>query len=422
MHWAHKTALLYKKKLSITSCRRAMASKPSRKKEGHSCSCAVGLACALNQCDSDTNRPIGCLCQSLVIQKLQMLGEYQAFGRAVNWSTPMPARWPPLNLEVTHLFRALLRECSYLPDPIAKEYFKKHVVTRFRRHWTARGSETSKSPPSKERQRQLLKTARKGLGTLTHANDGDHRPLYKVLSFAYGRSGRRRRDLISELQAPETTANVISTLPIPDLANVGSNAKVPRLTPQAEAIARSQANHGVSRDHKALLRHVQPKIPEKNAWMRPMPQVRVKNMTAEWYANTLDRLLPPLPDRDLLFLQRLVRREEPWSAPAFRLAALFSKPTRSGGKSKISPKRAGGQRLIPRRMMQRLWTRVLALCPVLSWNEKKPGWIVTWGDADVKPQKVSTITTPTRLFDGVDENGRVLKKRSALDPATASAK
>ena len=317
----------------------------------------------------------------------------------------MSIGWPPRDPTAIHLFRALLRECSYLPDPVAKQYFYKHVVARFRRHWATRPHEAFKPPPSPERRTRLLKVARKGLSTLTRANNGRPKVLYKVLSYTYGRSGRRRRDLIDELQAPEAAADTIRIATAPGFANTSSNAKVPRLTPQAEAIAKSQAIHGVSQVYKSPLRRVQPRIPEKNAWMRPMPQVRVKNITAKWYANTLERLLPPLPERDYLRLQRLVSGQESWSAPAFRPAALDVAISGSEDALKLSPRRAGNDRAISRRNMERLWSRVLALCPTLTWNEKNSSWHATWGTVDRKFEKVPLIEATAHLFEGVDDKG-----------------
>ena len=371
------------------------------------------------------------LCQSLVTQYAQVEKIFagpnsgQACGfqtlsykEAASYSRSMPTGWPPRDPTAIHLFRALLRECSYLPDPVAKEYFKKHITLRFRRHWRSRTNEACTPPPTDERRVRLLKAAREGLSTLTRANDGQPKVLYKVLSYAYGRSGRRRRDLIDELQIPEVVADSSPTSTDSGFAEVGSNAKLPRLTPRAEAIAKSQANHGVSRDHKGPLRYVRPKIPEKNAWLRAMPQVRVKNLTAKWYANTLERLLPPLPEHEYLLLRRLVSREEPWKAPAFRNRVFDGDINGSQDARKTSPKRDASDRAIPKRKMERLWSRVLALCPILTWNEKKSSWHTTWGAVDRKSEKVPMIATTAPLFEGVDEKGNIaVKDRHEADKA-----
>lgn len=36
------------------------------------------------------------------------------------------------SLTVLHIFRALLRQCTYLPDPAARQYMHRHIVSRFR--------------------------------------------------------------------------------------------------------------------------------------------------------------------------------------------------------------------------------------------------------------------------------------------------
>ena len=325
----------------------------------------------------------------------------------------MPIGWPPRDLIALHLFRALLRECSYLPDPVAKEYFKKHTITRFRRHWAPKPHQVPIPPPPPERHVRLLKAARKGLGTLSRANNGRQHDLDKVLSYAYGRSGRRRRDLIDHLQTPEAPADTLVSTTA-NLENTASDAKQPRLTKQAEAIAKSQLSLKITREHKGPIKHVKPKIPKENAWMRPMPLIRVKNLTAKWYADTLERLLPPLPEQDHRMLQALASGKHPWAAPAFRPSPVETSMSKIVDDDVSPMRKAGRIRTIPRRKMARLWLKILSQCPTLTWNEKKSGWLVSWGSMGQQSERVLMGKRNALLFDGVDERGNIVPPSNPL--------
>ena len=310
---------------------------------------------------------------------------------------------PPRDSTALHLFRALLRECSYLPDPLAQEYFKKHTITRFRRHWASEPS------LSRERQNQLLKTGRKGLSFLSRANNGRSKELYQILSYAYGRSGRRRRDLIDELQAPQ--APIDTTVQTNETLKPGvSNAKTPRLTAQAEAIAISQFRSKISRDHKGEIKSPRPKIPKENAWLRPMPLVRVKNLTADWYAKTLDRLFPPLPEKDHRRLRGLASGELPWTAPTFRSSSTKLDISGVADEKETVARKVSRTQTISRRKMARLWSKVLAQCPMLTWNEsgKKARWRVAWGSTKQNCTSIPTTNRAMHLFEGVDERGNIV--------------
>src|SRR5437667_8780473 len=106
-----------------------------------------------------------------------------------------------------HLLRALLRQCRYLPDPLARTYVAQHIMSRYHvyhppktpislRGSTKESVRPNNFPPSSKRQKKLLRDARKALSTLARANDGLVKPLTKVLLHAYGRIGKRRRQLL----------------------------------------------------------------------------------------------------------------------------------------------------------------------------------------------------------------------------------
>lgn len=106
--------------------------------------------------------------------------------------------------ETILLYRALLRQCTYLPDPAARKYMWTYVTGRFHAYCSAfiapDGCVTY--PRRKKRISDALKGARKGLKYLQRANDGHTQHLYTILAMTYGRVGKRKRQLMTKLQAP----------------------------------------------------------------------------------------------------------------------------------------------------------------------------------------------------------------------------
>ncbi|KIW83109.1 hypothetical protein Z517_02353 [Fonsecaea pedrosoi CBS 271.37] len=126
---------------------------------------------------------------------------------------------PPPETNPLHIYRACLRECTYLPLPQCRTYMRKFTIDSFRR-WiprnkgpegksrTARrgggsggGGRQQDLPP--EKVTRLLHQARKLASILRHANQGYINPLENVLRMTYGRKGPRKYDLLEKfLQHP----------------------------------------------------------------------------------------------------------------------------------------------------------------------------------------------------------------------------
>ncbi|KAI7614965.1 hypothetical protein KC343_g10293, partial [Hortaea werneckii] len=259
-----------------------------------------------------------------------------------------------------------------------------------------------------------LQAAQHGLRVLERANDGERRPLLKVLLMTYGRVGRRRRELLGRLlsvrphqgleeestsetahedrtinDAGKTAADTRSTSTKPPGArevNDGSwTHYVPDFTPQLQALLQSQLQHPPPHLTRPLLRRMAPRLEELNSWKRPMPLNRVKNQTKDWYASTLARVHPPLPTQEWCRLRDLAsgaqsepqvpRRKRVGNAGSagdeallFRLGEL--PPTdRSRDRHAITP-----------RYMRRMWATVFAQCPIMEWDGEGGKWKVTWGE------------------------------------------
>ncbi|GAB7354605.1 hypothetical protein MBLNU459_g5044t1 [Dothideomycetes sp. NU459] len=280
--------------------------------------------------------------------------------------------------EARHLLRALLREATYLPDPHARRYVAAHVRRRFRDY-----SPAVKPPPVLAQRRDArLKDARKALAELRRANAGELKPLTKVLHLAYARVGKRRRQLVDLLVPGPHTAQPASALP----------PALPQLSDQLRAMLLSQMRAAPPPVTRTNPRSLNPRFPELNTWKRPMPQKRLANMTREWYASMLRRLVAPLPADEWDRLRRLAlgvdrfdgpvpRRVRPEAATSISLLekelgiAPRLSPT---AVSSNPPELKHGHTLTPS-FMRRRWASVFAQCPVMSWDSEAGRWKVVWG-------------------------------------------
>ena len=319
------------------------------------------------------------------------------------------------NQETLHLFRALLRQCSYLPDAAARTFFHNYVISRFRKHhptniFSPKGRGRRQISLRGQRQVDLQRTARKGLLFLQRANDGHPRHLGRILAMTYGRIGKRRHELLKPLMIPDipTDQTALETVSNPGLQGL------PQPSRQLQALVKSQATKRLSFFSRPVRPTLKPHIPEKNAWGRPMPVRRVRNMRKRWYGATLDSIMPSLPEQDWFRLRDLASGKTRWEGPVQRRGPDkglgrkhdIVRGTITGGTGFLS----SPHRLTPR-YMRRLWTKIFAQCPLMKRDEsRKSGWDVKWGDI------ISTKEMALRrgsqdslaMFEGVDEHGRVL--------------
>jgi hypothetical protein len=118
-----------------------------------------------------------------------------------------PHQMPPLFNsqqcnEARHLFRAILRESTYLPDPQARIHIATHATARFREY----------SPGHKpddiliQRRRLQLDDARKSLSELRRANQGDMR---YCVTFS---TSRQPMPTSSPIRCPSYHLNILPSL------------------------------------------------------------------------------------------------------------------------------------------------------------------------------------------------------------------
>ncbi|RMJ28437.1 hypothetical protein PHISP_00652 [Aspergillus sp. HF37] len=297
-----------------------------------------------------------------------------------------------------HLFRALLRESSYLPDPIARGYVHDHVVQRFRRY---------AEKPRSDQQNNILwlssrrKSAVKGLSTLKRANEGYTKPLEKILRLSYGRIGKRRRQLLATMTAPEVAADNLAVVDLVKGPAMFEDGWEPPAV-VVELLKSQESHSALSRlGVRHLVKSFEPPIPAQNTWGRTVAPSRRRNIRKRWYSTVLNSLYPPLPDAELSILEGLISGTVPWQPTRRRTALGSPSPSTEGlteflaaGPQKghtfrIYASGRGRPHRIARRFMRRLWRRISTLVPRISWNEQGQKHRIVWDS--IKNENVLSI-------------------------------
>ncbi|KAJ5794793.1 hypothetical protein N7457_001392 [Penicillium paradoxum] len=296
-----------------------------------------------------------------------------------NLSTPQQWR---------HLFRATLRECTYLPDPIARTYMKDHIISRYR----AVSSRSNKAGP------QVVHAARNALSVLRRANEGYSRPLEKVLFLSYGRTGRRRHELLAKLLKPEIPNDSVDLKRLlAQPAEFDDGWEPPAIV---KSLAASQMQNTVVATARVrpVIKNLEPSIPSQDSWGKEIAKSRKRNIRKRWYNTTLNNLLPPLPEKDLQILDGLVSGTVPWEpvkrrkvnpqiAPAKSEDELFTLLARGPKKGKTFTEYANGRpHTITTRFMRRQWRRLSALVPRQYWNPISQKWRFIWDSPKEVPR------------------------------------
>ena len=306
-----------------------------------------------------------------------------------------------------HLLRATLQECAYLPDPIARSYMRSYVLDRYRR-----------AANSKLTEAKLTQAAKKGLRLLQRANEGYPRPLDKVLFMSYGRIGKRRHELLNQLLYPEVP-NPADPNALPEVTKTVSDFEDGWEAPETiSSLIRSQMNHGVftASRLRAQIKSAEPVIPKENSWGRPISPARRTNIRRQWYLNSLDSLLPPLPEHELFILNGLIDGSLPWKSPRKRpeqpqasegnsvLEFLTEGPQKS---NTFRPYVNGRPHQITNRLMQRQWRRISAFVPRMEWNDISKKWAFSWDAPKNFPSIAFDVDQNSELdeiFGGLSEN------------------
>ena len=230
-----------------------------------------------------------------------------------------------------HIYRAILRECTYLPDPNSQTFIRGWARDSFRRY-LPRDPQKPQCKPEEItplREGQVLRRARHLQHTLSRANEGYPNSFEKVLRWTYARTGKRRREMLSELTAQEPSDSELQEHGASTPRKFDKHWEAPATI---KALLRTQTQE--TRFMAWQSKRVRPegaKIPEKNLWGKPMPECRVRNQRHDWYKDQLQLILPPLPEAEFAEIKAYATGEKRLLVKARRPMALvlvFSEPER----------------------------------------------------------------------------------------------
>ncbi|KAI1738653.1 hypothetical protein F4680DRAFT_164488 [Xylaria scruposa] len=349
-----------------------------------------------------------------------------------------------------HLYRHLLRESTYLPA-LCRPWITSRIQQRFRdcRH---------KNPPGPH-----VKQAHSSLQYLRSVNAGDIRRLERLCFMATGRIGKRRRILASSQlghRPPTDTAELeLSRL---ETTILGSSSPTPHHVSASRnhdwldkwsfdmitALAQSQVAQQAADWPLTMRRTLDTKaiIEGRNSFDRPYKPKLLRNKLKKHWVSVLRQLLPPLPQGEWDYLASLVKGEanvdeltipqrrtvarsaqahtpssvsEPWDwsqhvlKPARVLERGSSRNRKTlTGKEDEDPRGPGrpiGVRIITPQKLQRIYSRIWNMSPIMKRNPKNQKWSVSWGEHE---RKISTPSTRDLVFfQGVTQQGRVLPKK-----------
>lgn len=328
-----------------------------------------------------------------------------------------PAEW-------RQLLRSLLRECTYLPDPIAKGYMHDYVTLRFRRYSNDRVIDNDIN-----RHHQLRKAAKQRLSLLRRANEGYTKSLEQVLRLSYGRTGKRRRDLLARFittDVPSNSQEVTKLVNRPSMLNDGWEP--PQIVVD---LLKAQQKHGVIQEFvvRPQVKTIEPPIPKENAWGKPLNLSRRRNIRQHWYSAVLNSLFPPLPGDDMKVLRGLISGGVPWTPPKRRKAigpnpgeprARLSTEFLVDGPAKGRTFREyidGRPHNITRRFMRRLWQRIICIVPQLSWDDTSKKYLVNWEPAKQPPAVAMALSNKQTLdiFGSMNSPEGAIKQKEKPD-------
>ena len=372
-----------------------------------------------------------------VIQQRSLL----AFELARMSGLPLP---PPQT--TLHLYRHLLREATYLP-PVVKPFFWDRIRTRFHLH------KRDLEPGVR------IDKAHKDLRYLRSANAGHLLRMRRVLMMGFGRIGRRRRELISELVQKDHLQH-------PDGDGRPDTAKMEGIRNLADedvfwddwlanwdkskvlALAKAQASVDLPEIPLPTGKITDPHklVPTENIWGRPLAKKLARSKLRKEYKSLVKRLLPPVEDSEWELLRSLATGQAgpKYDIPKRRTVATsigtkennwewtewtdyVLKPVRAADAKKSRKlKSLSGQvddtSPFPRpplgvhRFTDRCWRRLYADIWRMTATMKKRGnqqkWDTNWGKLELE---IAGPASPcAEFFEGIPNTGkfRIAAKRT----------
>lgn len=338
-------------------------------------------------------------------------------------------------------YRALLREATYLPDEAARKFVHDTIVKRFNPHHPQKldqrywGTDYFRSKFDLEKVKKRSKKIATKLHQLERINrEGSSEDIQHVLMRTYGRAGHRRRALLSALLRPgedelpqddtalsniidsQIAAQLDATRDI-DIARAPDVSKRQRRGhKQLLMFLATQQKHNPMESLRGKIRSLAPKLPERNAWGRKLAEKRKENMKREWWANLLERVLPPLPEYEFDRLEALAKGEQPTEdlRPRRKEATSSNSDQLNDDIERMKrfmvPARVNinhwekemnnreGDDSLPRslrvRTMRRIYGMIWSNSAKMVQDENTKEYIITWG-GERSPAATGEMTKPT---------------------------
>ncbi|CCT73527.1 uncharacterized protein FFUJ_09670 [Fusarium fujikuroi IMI 58289] len=371
----------------------------------------------------------------------------------------IPAHLPPL-----HLYRHILREASYLPPAIRPEVTHR-VRTRFRSH-----------RKYDRHQNKHRATAANFLRRLRAANSGKQTLMEDLIMDAFGRTGARRRSLLSHFiqLEPPSNSDALEAL----IQGVEVHEKPPEMaeleatklqndssSPKpAETATGSQNSTNSSKDtnetpgngeepkRKQICLQPDSKVPAQTIWGKPPTPNIYQAKRAKFWKRISDKTMPPVGKDEWDLLGRLssgAQQEDQWKVPERRPVAKPSRgaTTKSdawdweGYASRPAPQvgrqsRLSAYALVGRdmekhpyqpkfnhqeyspRWYRRTYQRVWQFTPKMDPNSKPDRLKYIWGA--LTTPAVPPTKAQLAIFEGADSKGKKLEPPSRSQRAPYS--
>ncbi|KAK3985948.1 hypothetical protein QBC44DRAFT_334159 [Cladorrhinum sp. PSN332] len=362
-----------------------------------------------------------------------------------------PLRLPPPTTTL-QIYRHLLRESSYLPS-VVRPFIDAHIKSRFQRN--------KKDPLHVSAQ---TNNAQRGLRYLRAANAGDIPRMTRILLFAFGRIGPRRRELLDKaIQRPPPQNTEELAAKIKETTDVSSDDRPPDWldnwdTKVLQSLARVQMMTSPPNLPRPAITSAMVSLnnvaPETNSWGEAWNPKTYRTKLKKFWKNLANRILPPLPKEEwetLRLLSQGLFTEAGWKVPARRTPVgepykpewkwhLYATQSAakvdraSSRRSKLltgvkddntptgEPNPLNRHRFTPR-VWKRLMLNIWRLSPVMEKREKPVGGIpydVKWGESKFQPpvamtsgemEFFSTLPKEESVGNG-GKGGKVRRQRS----------
>ncbi|KAK4142208.1 uncharacterized protein C8A04DRAFT_13449 [Dichotomopilus funicola] len=318
-----------------------------------------------------------------------------------------------------HLYRHILRESSYLPRP-ARWVIDERIKARFRAGIDSWADD--------ELIARRIRHAHHGLRLIRAANAGDMDRMRRIMYFAIGRRGPRRRELVARLVSfdkPSSTADLerfISKAHAVDEKDRKLDWLDTWDVEKLRVFARSQANAGINSPRASIMAHQtspEKRIPAENSWGRPLPLKLARSKLLALWRKLAEKIMPPLPVSEWKRLRNIIQgtvqaqwlppprralakgilevvppaRNWDWKAYAVKPVAAVDRQANRRNKllsgalddnSPSDPQPTGCHKYKPR-SFRRMLAEVWRLSATMKQKPTGKGWDITWGRETMLP-------------------------------------